>query len=484
MTSTKNDTDGSNVVKNIVDDLSDNQVGSKISQYISGKKWDELNVLLDTQLPNKKRNWNYIFNKYKPGERNQSLFIRAIECGVPLETLSTIVKNGANPSAIDPACQENGLYRAIRKEKWSTLKHLLRLGGNPNVMIPKTEKTIFDTLVLQFNLDMVLFILELELDVDKDSYKDFDFSGCKRIAYDWNKCINNSRLVRHIFLKSVASVDRLDLSDVSSDEMVNKQRLFEYLLQFQSKKNYDTPLMIYERDMQILAEYYRRHRFDKEIHNPSQHDKTSFDSLTDEKRDKLLARSNYILQFINIVEKYAINSRSNYNYNSYNIKHLETLTKVLKWHEIGLVFIRCMKKDNEKDFDKFLQGLDDKEGMYKKFNRYGDRNYVDKIDIDFILNEYNSWKRVEQNDTNICAQDPILTHAVIQDFPFGIKKLIALGVCFCFYLCFYLFLFLYVFSGVDQLQPGLFLWCCWLFVCLFVYFFVFKTMKGQSQHCG
>ena len=102
MTSTKNDTDGSNVVKNIVDDLSDNQVGSKISQYISGKKWEEFNVLLDTQLSNKKRNWNYIFNKYKPGEKYDSLLIRAVEYDIPLELLSTIVKNGANPSTIDP----------------------------------------------------------------------------------------------------------------------------------------------------------------------------------------------------------------------------------------------------------------------------------------------------------------------------------------------------------------------------------------------
>ena len=432
MTSTKNDTDGSNVVKNIVDDLSDNQVGSKISQYISGKKWEEFNVLLDTQLSNKKRNWNYIFNKYKPGEKHSSLLIRAVEYGIPLELLSTIVKNGANPSAIDPTCQENSLHRAIRREKWSILKHLLRLGGDPNIIIPKTQQTVFDTLVMKFNVDMVMFILELELDVDKDSYKDFDFSGCKRIAYDWNKNINNNRLVRHIFLKSVASS-----TNVSSEGMVNKQRVFEYLLQFQAKKNYGTPLMIYERDMQILAEYYRRHRYDKEVYNPSQFDKTSFDSLTDDKKDKLLARSNYILQFINIVEKYVINSRNNYNYNSYNVKHLETLTKVLKWHEVGLEFINYMKKDNERDFDKFLQELDNKEKMYKRFNRYGDKNYVDKIDFDFILNEYNSWKRVDEDDTNICAQDPILTHAIVEDFLFGIKKLVALGVCFYFMFCFY-----------------------------------------------
>ena len=231
--------------------------------------------------------------------------------------------------------QENSLRRPVRCEKLSILKRLLRLGGDPNIIIPNKQETIFDTLAMEFNVDMVIFILELELDVDKDPCKDFDFSSCKRIVYDWNKNINNSRLVRHIFLKSVASVDEFNSTNVGSDGMVNKQRLFEYLLQFQAKNNSKTPLMIYERDIQILAEYYCCHRFDKEIYNPSQFDKRSFESLTDDRKDKLLARSNYILQFINIVEKYVINSRNNYNYNSYNIKHLETLTKILKWHEVG-----------------------------------------------------------------------------------------------------------------------------------------------------
>ena len=71
------------VVTNIVDDMSDVSIATKLSSYVQNKQAEQCKVLLETQLNNDKRNWDYIFNTFSSNEKsyqkNNPILIDAIK---------------------------------------------------------------------------------------------------------------------------------------------------------------------------------------------------------------------------------------------------------------------------------------------------------------------------------------------------------------------------------------------------------------------
>ena len=435
-----------NVVKNIVDDLPDDQIGSKLRQYLDTKKWDEFNVLLDTQISNSKRNWDYIFNKYKKDPNDCPLSTDVILRDAPARIVKKMVDNGANKTI-----SKTPVYISAEKRDWSSVKNLLNSGADPNFVDPETKQTILHIAAMEFNFRMVSFILEYKSNSSSNSN-----SNSKRIEFNWNKNINSMRLCKYIFDSSNARLNKDDIYGAISN---NKNiQLLEYLFEFQEKNNCKTGLLVSARDMQRLAEIQRYYKFDPNVRDPYKHATDDWERLGDDKKEQLANQSNKVEALVNVIKKRVIDNES---YNGYDSSHRRLLSNILKWHEMAKSLLDHMRKDGEHYFGETLKEIADIKTRNKRFNKFNDKN-IDPVDWNFILNEYNTWaidldpKTNKLNDWGggelidkySVHERPILVRAIREEFAFGVKKLLELGVCLLTnwsLSCFVLFCFLFYF---------------------------------------
>lgn len=396
-----------NVVTNIVDDMTDQAIGLKLYNFLGhDDKVDSFKVLVETQQNNKKRDWDYILNKWEQHESNTTLLIKAIK-HQQTSICKLLISMGTNPNADNnKSClleAANGLVKTQdddddaqsvdpNTKSMKIFELLFDAGADVNYTNEKTKETVLHIGVKKRNVQLMNLIL----------FEQESSNSRNKIEYNWNKFINSETFIDGWYYSSIAKHLLFEMPTYKKDIPNSQIECLKCILLYQKNKCDGNKITIrfLQRHVQKILQIYSsqiQYLEKLKLENNSKQYNNDSKILEQEKRLK-----NY-KQMMDLIKQYA---------NDYK---QEELLKLIKYNDIGMKLESLLK--HEYDFQNFVKK------MFKN----------DKSGLDYLLNEWNTWPKVSHPEN---VDKPLLLQAINGKYQTPIKIMLQdLNVCFFLLLC-------------------------------------------------